>query len=117
MSTEAAMKQDNASPETSLEGKTASEAKPASQAKPAQVVWNDKEMVSHFANVVNIQSTKDQIDLLFGTNQTWNLSQENDVTIDLSSRIMLTPLVAKRLSQSLIKLLQEHEARHGALTE
>ncbi|MYM61956.1 DUF3467 domain-containing protein [Pseudomaricurvus sp. HS19] len=82
-----------------------------------QVVWSDKNMVSNFANVVNIQSTKDQIDLFFGTNQTWNLSQSNGVTVDLSSRIILTPHVAKRLCQSLTKLLAEHEARHGVLTD
>lgn len=91
----------------------------AATAEPSQakVLWNDKEMVSQFANVVNIQSTKDQVDLFFGTNQTWNLSQSNEVVVDLSSRLILTPLVAKRLHKSLGRLLEEHEARYGEISD
>jgi hypothetical protein len=90
---------------------------PAPEAQGTPVVWNDADMTSNFANVVNIQSTKDQVDLFFGTNQTWNLSQSDKVQIDLSSRLILTPLVARRLCSSLTKLLEEHEARYGSLTD
>ena len=83
--------------------------------RKATVNWNDSEMKSNFANVVNIQGTKDQVDLFFGTNQTWDLAKKSQVTVDLSNRIILTPLVAKRLYQSLGQLLEEHERRHGEL--
>lgn len=91
-------------------------AKPEPVETNAPVVnWNDSEMETEFANVVNIQSTKDQVDIFFGTNKTWNLTEGNDVSIDLSNRIILTPLVAKRMHLSLGQLLEEHEKRHGKL--
>lgn len=89
----------------------------AAETNQAKVVWNDKDMATNFANVVNIQSTKDQVDLFFGTNQTWNLGQSKEVVVDISSRLILTPLVAKRLHHSLGKLLEEHESRHGAVSD
>jgi hypothetical protein len=49
-----------------LPPKTSSEETPEGRA----VVWDDSRMVTHFANVVNIQSTLEQIDLFFGTNKT-----------------------------------------------
>jgi len=83
----------------------------------ASVFWNDSDMRTSFANVINIQSTSDQVDLFFGTNQTWNAAQSNNaVTIDLSNRLILTPLVAKRLYQSLGQVIAEHEKRHGELS-
>jgi hypothetical protein len=87
------------------------------EAQQATVTWRDGDMTSNFANVVNIQSTKDQVDLFFGTNQTWNMASSNEVVVDLSNRLILTPLVAKRLYLSLGRLLDEHEKRHGELPE
>jgi hypothetical protein len=43
------------------------------------VNWDDFKMATHFANVVNIQSTQKQVDLFFGTNQTWNLPSDKRV--------------------------------------
>ncbi|MEV8466147.1 DUF3467 domain-containing protein [Fluviibacterium sp. DFM31] len=77
--------------------------------------WNDDKMESSFANVVNVQSTREQVDLFFGVNQTWNLREDPTVQVDLLHRIMLSPLAAKRLSLMLNSVLREHEARHGTL--
>ncbi len=77
--------------------------------------WNDKEMATHFANVVNVQSTKEQVDLFFGLNRTWNPGPETGVTVDLSNRIILSPYAAKRMWTILGNVLREYEARHGAL--
>ncbi len=79
------------------------------------VRWNDKSMTTHFANVVNVQSTREQVDLFFGMNQTWNAAGDGQVVVDLSNRIVLTPFAAKRLWAVLGGVLQEYEARHGAL--
>ena len=79
------------------------------------VRWNDRTMATHFANVVNVQSTREQVDLFFGMNQTWNASGDSQVVVDLSNRIVLSPFAAKRLWAVLGGVLQEYEARHGAL--
>ncbi|MCA1952533.1 MAG: DUF3467 domain-containing protein [Hyphomicrobiales bacterium] len=79
------------------------------------VVWDDSKMTTQFANVVNIQSTLEQIDLFFGTNKTWNVSNERQVKVDLTNRVILSPHAAKRLWAALGGVLKEYESRHGAL--
>ena len=83
--------------------------------RDAQLAWNDAKMTTHFANVVNIQSTREQVDLFFGTNQTWNAGDETTLTIELSNRMILSPFAAKRLSLALNGVLREYEQRYGAL--
>ena len=81
----------------------------------AQILWDDSAMATNFANVVNLQSTREQVDLLFGTNRNWEASKGGPVTIALSNRIILTPQAAKRLSLALAGVLREFELRYGAL--
>jgi hypothetical protein len=85
------------------------------RARDTQLRWDDAKMATSFANVVNIQSTREQVDLFFGTNQTWNASNEAGLSIELSNRIILSPFAAKRLSTALAGVLREYEARYGAL--
>jgi len=80
------------------------------------VIWDDSAMVTHFANVVSIQSTLEQVDLFFGTNKTWNLSGERQVKVELTDRVILGPHAAKRLWLALGNVLKEYETRHGALS-
>ena len=87
---------------------------PAEAPRPTTVQWIDKDMATHFANVVNVQSTREQVDLFFGTNQTWNVGN-SQVAVELSNRIILTPHAAKRLWTVLGGVVREYEARHGAL--
>ena len=79
------------------------------------VVWDDSAMVTHFANVVSIQSTLEQVDLFFGTNKTWNLAGDPQVKVELTDRVILGPHAAKRLWIALGGVLKEYEARYGAL--
>jgi len=99
--------------------KTPSDSAPQTAAaegpRAATVQWIDKNMATHFANVVNVQSTREQVDLFFGTNQTWNVAGSNQVAVDLTNRIILTPYAAKRLWTVLGGVLREYESRHGAL--
>lgn len=83
--------------------------------EPRQIAWREEAMATHFANVVNVQGTREQVDLFFGTNRTWNVSTAGDVVVDLSNRIILTPLAAKRLHAVLGGVLSEYENRHGRL--
>ena len=115
-----------ASPETDQRKKTANpeaDAAAAATAVPAAtndaqspaVVWDDGGMVTHFANVVSIQSTLEQVDLFFGTNQTWSIPNDRRVQVELSNRIILSPHAAKRLWLALGGVLESYEARHGEL--
>ena len=88
-------------------------ANPPSQ--PASIAWNDSAMQTHFANVVNVQSTREQVDLFFGTNKSWNLVGDTQVSVDLSNRVILTPFAAKRLLSVLGNVMSEYEARYGSL--
>ena len=98
--------------EVTVDGATASAQEPASR---ASVQWVDSGMTTNFANVVNVQSTREQVDLFFGTNHTWSLTETPRVAVDLSNRIILTPHAAKRLWAVLGGVLKEYEARYGAL--
>jgi hypothetical protein len=79
------------------------------------IEWLQDHMTTHFANVVNVQSTREQVDLFFGTNQTWNIAGSDKVSVELSNRIILTPFAAKRLLTVLGSVLKEYEGRYGTL--
>ncbi|WP_246686173.1 DUF3467 domain-containing protein [Methylobacterium sp. WL8] len=93
--------------------KTADSTKDDEQARA--IAWRETDMATHFANVVNVQGTREQVDLFFGTNRTWNVTDVSQVVVDLSNRIILTPLAAKRLLSVLGGVLAEYETRHGRL--
>lgn len=81
----------------------------------ANIQWDDTQMTTGFANVVNIQGTREQVELFFGTHRSWNIRSDGDVKVDLTHRMILTPYAAKRLNTILTKVLSEYEARHGVL--
>jgi hypothetical protein len=80
-----------------------------------KVVWNDAKMQTTYANVVNAASTREEVSLFFGTNQTWNFREQQEVTVELTDRIVLNPYAAKRLLILLTRLVSEHEKRFGPL--
>ncbi len=81
----------------------------------SNIQWDDKQMTTGFANVVNIQGTREQVELFFGTHRSWNLANSGDLKVDLTNRMILTPYAAKRLNTILTQVLSEYEARHGVL--
>ncbi len=93
----------------------AAPAAPAGAPREAQLRWDDSRMSTSFANVVNIQTTREQVDLFFGTNQTWNVLNDNTLSIALSNRVILSPYAAKRLATALDGVLREYEQRYGAI--
>lgn len=78
--------------------------------------WNDSNMRSVYANVCNVSSTREEVTLLFGTNQAWRAGQK-EVGIDLSDRVILSPFAAKRLSRLLNNVVDEYEKRFGTLDD
>ncbi len=85
--------------------------------KPAAptVDWDDSQMTSTYANVVNASSTREEVTIFFGTNETWNPTAERKFHVSLSNRIVLNPFAAKRLWVLLGAILDEYESRFGAL--
>jgi hypothetical protein len=80
----------------------------------ADIIWDDSKMVSYYADVVNLQSTREQVYLFFGTNQSWNLGEQgggNSVRVELSSRVILSPHAAKRLMSALQVIVKQYEER------
>ena len=86
-----------------------------STTRDAELRWDDSKMATSFANVVNIQSTREQVDLLFGISQTASTAIDNVLSIAVSNRIILSPFAAKRLSAALDSVLREYESRYGAI--
>lgn len=76
--------------------------------------WDDSKMRSTYANVCNVSSTREEMTLLFGTNQTWH-SEQPQLTIELTDRIIINPFAAKRMSRLLNKVVAEYESRYGPL--
>lgn len=87
--------------------------KSADEAQP-NIVWDDSNMRSVYANVVNVAGGREEIILLFGMNQAWQASQA-EVKVQLTDRVVLNPYAAKRLAFLLGKTVSEYEKRFGSL--
>ncbi|MDO8299079.1 DUF3467 domain-containing protein [Lacisediminimonas sp.] len=82
--------------------------------RKVKVRFDDRNMASHYANVANVGMSKDEVTLLFGTNQTWG-TVGDEIVIALSSRIIMTPSVAKNFAETLQRVLQEYETKVGKI--
>lgn len=85
------------------------------KATTPKVKWDDSNMQTTYANVVNAASTREEVTLLFGTNQTWNVVDADELIVRLSDRIVLNPIAAKRLWILLSAVLKDYESKHGKL--
>ena len=98
-----------------------SPAEKAAKAPPVEAVsvpikprWDDSKMQSAYANVCNVLGTREEITLLFGTNKAWQAGSD-EVGVQLSQRVVLTPYTAKRLSQMMEQGVREYEQRFGEI--
>ncbi|GAB4285955.1 MAG: hypothetical protein Kow0092_39800 [Deferrisomatales bacterium] len=95
---------------------------PGDQKKPAapagtqqlRVRWDTSDVKSSYSNVCNVTSTREEVVLNFGINQSWERSP-GEIEIKLTHRIILSPFAAKRLAATLSKLMAEYEARYGEM--
>jgi len=97
-------------PEQRSNGGGASEA----ARKAPEVVWDDSKLRSSYANVCNVSSTREEVVLLFGVNQSWQ-GGGGPVKVELQDRIILSPHAAKRLSLLLGGIVRQYEERFGKL--
>jgi len=82
-----------------------------------RVKWDDANMKTSYANVCNVSSTREEVTLLFGTNQTFAADQKEikEVKVHLTERIILSPFAAKRLALLIGNVVTEYEKRFGTL--
>lgn len=71
-----------------------------------QVRWNTSNLKSSYANVCNATSTREEVVLNFGVNEGWERNK-NEMEIELTHRILLSPFAAKRLVDLLNKLMRD----------
>ena len=95
-------------------GKSAAPSKTAVAAEAPKVSWDDSSLRSSYANVCNVSSTREEVVLVFGVNQAWQ-GTENEVKVQLSDRVILSPFAAKRLSMLLQNVMGQYEQRFGSL--
>ncbi len=93
-----------------------SETPPSGQSPSRQpkVIWDDSHLRSTYVNVCNVSSTREEVVVLFGTNRAWQ-GNEQEVTVELSDRMIMSPYAAKRLSMLLQNVIGQYEARFGEL--
>ena len=77
--------------------------------------WDDSDMSTSYANVVNVSVTREEVGLFFGTNLTTGVAGTSEVTIRLSDRVIMTPHAAKRFAMLLNANIKAFEERFGAL--
>lgn len=99
---------------TSATNEAVKPAASASESAAPKINWDASNLKSSYANVCNVSSTREEVILNFGVNQAWERGQQ-EMRIELTNRLILSPYAAKRLSLLLGKLIQEYESRHGVL--
>jgi len=78
--------------------------------------FDTSNLKSSYCNMCNATSTREEVVLNFGVNQSWEQPQAGgEIEVQLLHRIILSPYAAKRLSEALSSLIKEHEGRHGEL--
>ena len=79
------------------------------------VNWDDSQMRTTYANVINASSTREEVSVFFGTNMTWSTNDKREFNVRLNDRVVLSPFAAKRLWILLGAVLKEYESRFGVL--
>jgi hypothetical protein len=88
-------------------------AAPRDGAQP-RVRFDNSQIKSDYCNVCNATSTREEVVINFGVNQTWDTGAA-ELEVKMLHRIILSPFAAKRLQELLTRLINEHEARYGTL--
>jgi hypothetical protein len=105
-----------AKPDTKVQESAGAQNAQNPQNAPAQqpVRWGMANLKSTYANFVHATSTREEVVLNFGVNQSWD-RVGGALEIDLEHRVILSPFAAKRLSELLKGVIAEYETRFGEL--
>ena len=89
---------------------------PAGRQQGPRINWDQSQMKSSYANVCNAVGTREEVVLFFGISNP-SQSAEPEISVQLSQRVILSPFAAKRLATVLSNVVQQYEARWGALDD
>lgn len=89
--------------------------KKAEAPRQQQLRFRTENLKSSYCNMANATSTREEVVLNFGINQSWDQAHADTLEVDLQHRIILSPFAAKRLTTALQQLMQDYEQRHGKL--
>ncbi len=103
-------------PEAKPEAAPAAPVTRATTLPPSQVQFDTSQLKSSYCNVTNGTSTREEVVLNFGLNDSWDMGNER-LKVQLQHRIVMSPHAAKRLRDMMVRLIDEHEKRHGPLGE
>jgi hypothetical protein len=88
-------------------------AAPPQQGQPQQAKVSTANLKTSYCNMCSTNITREEVVLNFGVNQNWDRPESPELSLE--HRIILSPFLAKRLSQLLNKVVEDYETRHGAL--
>jgi len=78
------------------------------------VKWDDTNIRSTYANICNVISSREEVSLMFGMNQKMD-TETNELTIELSDRIVLNPYAAKRVAFLLNDVIEQYEQKFSKI--
>jgi hypothetical protein len=76
--------------------------------------WDDPGIVRAYANAFTISATRDEVVFFFGTKEARN-ADVDELTVRVSDRVLLAPLVAQRLLACLNSVIHDYEYEYGSL--
>lgn len=93
-------------------GSTAASAGPS----PGQgeVRFDTSDLKSSYCNVANASSTREEVVLNFGLNDSWDRSR-GAIDVRLLHRVVMSPPAASRLHALLGRLIEEHTGKYGPM--
>ena len=71
-------------------------------------------MKNLYANATNVIAGREEVIMLLGVNNAWQMGQEK-VNVDIAERVMMTPFTAKRLAIMLSATLRAYAAKYGEI--
>ncbi|MFI4889024.1 MAG: DUF3467 domain-containing protein [Steroidobacterales bacterium] len=86
---------------------------PPQQGQPQQAKVSTANLKTSYCNMCSTNLTREEVVLNFGINQNWDRPESPELSLE--HRIILSPFLAKRLSQLLNKVVEDYETRYGAL--
>jgi hypothetical protein len=101
----------NATPATSKP-----ETKSAAPISSPRIRRDESNAKLSYANFFNVSSTREETALMFGMIQA-SASPREEVVVQMSDRVVITPHAAKRLQTMLGRVLDEYESRFGPLQD
>ncbi len=94
----------------------AATAEPAVASPATRVIWDESKMFETYANVATVLATQEEFSLLFGV-QKGLRPDPRGMNVQLASRVMVNPFLAKRLLGVLTRTIEEYERRFGVIKE